>query len=315
MGAGTAPQAAFGKRGRDTAVFQAGLCIAAICSIVLVFELITAFRFSWDIFSALGGYVGSIFIITPVPTAILSISGAALQFYYVFLLAAMGVSVVYILCGAVGPLSRFARDRDSEAVKNTALFEMAVLFAALYAIQFAFILLVQAAGVDTESPIDDSDLIALMYSLLNAAVWEEVVSRVLLIGVPMLFAGLIVKKEGAKWWRYLIGGFGMSRGVIIFIFFSAAMFGLAHVPGWDLWKFVPTFLFGLIAGYLFVKYGVYATIAMHFLTNYLMSSDWMFGDGGVTIGLVMFGVMILGIPYVWVYSKRGFRYLRDSITR
>jgi len=133
--------------------------------------------------------------------------------------------------------------------------------------------------------------------------------------VPMLIVGLILKENGTKRWRYLTGGFGMSREALIFIFFSAAMFGIAHVPGWDLWKLFPTFLFGLIAGYLFVKYGVYATIAMHFLMNYLMSSDWMFGDGGVTVALLMLVIMILGIPYVWVYAKRGLVYLRDCVSR
>jgi len=305
------------EKSSSVALFQVGLCIMIICTAVLIFEMFTAFWFSGDVFGALDTIderYRYILIITPVPVGLFLLSGIALQAYYTLLLAAMAASVIYIIYKAVGPLAGLIRDKDAEPVKNTALFEMTVLFAALYAIEIAFILIINAAGIVTESPIDDVDLITLMYSLLNASVWEEVVSRILLIGVPMLVIALAQGNRETKLWKYLTGGFGMSRGVLLFIFFSAAMFGLAHVPGWAPWKFFSTFLFGLIAGYLFVKYGVYATIAMHFLTNYLMSSEWMFGDGGmVVLGLVLLAVMFLGIPYVWVYAKRGVLHLRGAV--
>jgi len=315
LGAGTMPRIVIVKSEPGKAVFYAGLCIMAICSIILIFEMITAFRFSLDVFDGITEYTTSIFIVTPWMLDIVWISDGVLQAYYIFLLAAMTVSVGYILFKTVGPLKRFFKDKNTEPMKNTALFEMTVLFAATYAIQMAFILIITIAGVDVESPTDGLDIIALLFLLLQASVWEEVITRILFIGVPMLIVSLILTEKGTKWWRYLAGGFGMSRRAIVLIFFSAAIFGLAHVPGWDLWKLFPTFLVGLVLGYLFVKYGVYASIAMHFLTDYLSSSDWMFGDGGVSITILLIAVMLLGIPYIWIYAKRGLRYIQDCISR
>lgn len=303
------------ESGRNRAIFQCGLAVTIACGLILIFEAFTAFFRSGYVFSNLSDYSTSIILITPNPTAIFTISGIAVQIYYILLLIAMVLSVGYLLYKAIGPLWKFNKDRDPEPLKDNVLFKLATLFAAIYFIQLAFIFILVAAGMDLDDsvPLQDEPVWELMFLLLEASVWEEIISRVLLIGVPMLIVALIVKQKDTKWWRFLLGGYGMSRTALVFIIFSALMFGLAHIPGWAPWKFVPTFLMGLVLGYLFVRFGLYAAIAMHFLTDYLQSSDWLLGDGGAILSLIIILVALLGIPYIWLYSKSGISYTKNAL--
>ncbi|MBN1389522.1 MAG: CPBP family intramembrane metalloprotease [Candidatus Thermoplasmatota archaeon] len=106
-----------------------------------------------------------------------------------------------------------------------------------------------------------------MFLLADASVWEEVSGRLIIIGIPMLIYHSIMGRRGIQW-KQLIGGTGnFGYGEVLFILLSATLFGLAHL-GWGPWKVVPTFVHGLIYGYLFVKVGLHASIAMHFLFDY-----------------------------------------------
>jgi hypothetical protein len=71
-------------------------------------------------------------------------------------------------------------------------------------------------------------------------------------------------------WGYVLGG-GFSIGPLeaFFIVGSALMFGYAHVPSWDMWKLVPTFIAGLGFAYLFLRVGIHAAILLHFSFDYL----------------------------------------------
>lgn len=106
-----------------------------------------------------------------------------------------------------------------------------------------------------------------MVLLAEASVWEEIVTRVMFIGLPlMLFAG-----RGQKWSKRVVGLLGgqgkFGNGEVILVLVSSSIFGLAHI-GWGPWKVVPTFVSGALFGYLYIKVGLHAAIAMHFLFDY-----------------------------------------------
>jgi hypothetical protein len=106
-----------------------------------------------------------------------------------------------------------------------------------------------------------------MILLADASVWEEVVARVMFIGIPLLFLNPS-KKWNLDRFKILLGGkgkFGISEVVLILI--SSSFFGLAHI-GWGPWKVLPTFVTGALFGYLYIKVGLHAAIAMHFLFDY-----------------------------------------------
>ena len=121
----------------------------------------------------------------------------------------------------------------------------------------------------------------------------------------MVLIALFYDKEGKSSWKYLFGGFGFNKKAIVLIFFSAFIFGAGHLQNWGWWKFFPTFVFGLIAGYLFCKYGVYATILLHFLTDYMSAESWFFGTSNATLTALSFFVLSVAcIPYTYIYVKK-----------
>ena len=292
-------------------VFSCGLLIVLGCLVLLLIGAAVAFLKFGYVFENLQNDTESLIIILPFPISIAKLSGAVLQTYYVLLLVAMVLSVGYTIYTAIKPVSAFMKDKDPARIKNTALYELSVLFAAVTFIQLAFAFLLVAGGMEITDPFDGVDEWWLIFSLLEASVWEEIIARLLLIGVPMLVLCTALKYgEEKKWWNYLLGGFGINRLAFILIVLSSMMFGIAHIPGWDLWKAFPTFLAGLVMGYLFSKYGIHAAITLHFLTDYLSSLGWLVDYGEVFSSLLLMGIALLGIVFVAVYGKRCLDYVK-----
>jgi membrane protease YdiL (CAAX protease family) len=68
-------------------------------------------------------------------------------------------------------------------------------------------------------------------------------------------------------------GFPRGIGVVewVLILLTAAVFGLAHFlagSGWEMGKVTTAFLAGLVFGIVFVAYGAYASILLHWFFNY-----------------------------------------------
>lgn len=295
----------------ESPVFIFGIIITLIVSALLLFELYVGIVKSEWVLSYLPGYHTEIFFIVPAIISVFRISGSALQLYYVLLLIGVTASLIYLFYKAIGPTRKLIGG-DRDAMKDTALFEMATLFSALYLFELILTSVLKACGVNMTS-LPERETWQWMFDLLEASVWEEIITRVLYLGVPVMIVYAITKKNELPLWRYLFGGFGMNTTALVFVVFSAAMFGAGHLTNWGLWKFIPTFAFGLIAGYLFVKYGVYATIAMHFLTDYLSAEAWLTGDSMVITALLLLVLMVLAIPYLLIYFKKGIVFLGNTM--
>jgi hypothetical protein len=210
--------------------------------------------------------------------------------------------------------------------------------------QVAVILLLLALRIETPSPITigpDNAWVAL-YELLNAGVYEEFAFRCLLIGVPMAVGSAIVRilevnrgttghvpipagRYIAKSWRYLFGGV-LRRdspkeahvAAWAFLFASAAIFGLAHLPGWGWWKVVPTFVAGLGFGYLFLRHGLGAAILAHFVNDYILALTYE-GIGGeglaLFIELLFLGLTVAGAGFLVWYAIDAVRHLTALIAQ
>jgi len=332
-----------GEPGRSTAdiVTKIGLLITLICSVLLLIGVFVAFYKSGYVFENLADAANSMVILLPYPVTFAKISGAVLQFYYVLLLLAVLVSLFLVFRKAYGPLMTLIRKKDAKPIKNTALFELSVLFSVIYAISIVFLVILAASGTVVEDPFEGKEPWMEMFAYLEASVWEEIVSRILLIGVPMFILCVLLKGRtgtfcesfedrwntddvdnvvdtnvaeggGAKeyrWWNYLLGGTGLNYAALFLIIFSSMIFGLAHIPLWGVWKSFQTFIMGLIFGYIFMKYGVYATIALHFLADYLQAIEWISEPLIIIPGLAVFALMGLGLVYVWVYGDRLIKFI------
>ena len=283
--------------------FVVGMLSAVILSCFLVFEYFVALWGIPQVWPNLPDYGSTLIIVIPVIVDVVSFDGVLSQIYYLLLILAVTVSVGLLFYKAFGPIQKLSKG-DNKTIRDTAFFEMPILFLVLYIWELIFFIVLESMGVEING-LPDRETWKWMYELLEASVWEEVITRILLIGLPVVLIALFYYREGKSSWKYLFGGFGFNKKALVLIVFSAFIFGTGHLNNWGWWKFFPTFIFGLIAGYLFCKYGVYATILLHFLTDYMSAESWFFGTANATLtALSFFMLSIACIPYTYIYVKK-----------
>ncbi|MDR2698810.1 MAG: CPBP family intramembrane metalloprotease [Candidatus Methanoplasma sp.] len=265
---------------------------------IAIFESITLAVNASEVFGFLSDKF-PIFVLVPSLQILFYVEGVELQIFWVLL------TIIILSCVATAAI-RFIEVARSPggltkpgAAENTAFFWVSVLLSAYLFITVVIVIALEMAGNEITTP-DFGTNIERMFELANASVWEEIVTRLLLIGVPMMFISLVVarKKESLK---CLLGGFGMSTTAIVLILISGAVFGLAHYSGWDdqAWKVLTTAIMGVFLGYLFVRFGLYAAILMHFIMDYLQSFDWMgVGALGGIVSLLIFGIGLVSLIYI-----------------
>ena len=293
--------------------FVIGLITAIFLTMLLFFEYAVALWGIPQVLPRLPDYGSTLIVVVPMVVDVVSFNGILSQIYYILLILALTASLLTYICRFVGPLGKMI-DGDNESVRDTAFYEVCVLFSTLYFWEIIYLIILQSSGVEI-NPLPEMDTWVWMYELLEASVWEEIITRILMIGFPTVLIAAFMRHEGKGSVRYLIGGIEMNRTAVVLIFFSAFMFGAGHIGGWGWWKFFPTFVFGLIAGYLFCKYGVYATILFHFMTDYISAESWLSGsDASIFTALLIFGLALVCAPFTYVYLKKGVVGLREIIT-
>jgi hypothetical protein len=135
-----------------------------------------------------------------------------------------------------------------------------------------------------------------LHIFADASVYEELISRVLMLGLPLWVYHMLAGRMGRPAWRYAVGGgFRIENAAFVLIFAQAFIFALAHVAGWDLWKVIPTTVSGMAFGYLFLKRGLWAAIALHFTFDYLGMTPRVFASWGLDIELAFILIQLLWI--------------------
>lgn len=281
--------------------------LIAVCVIVLfvaVFEAITlAVHFS-EVSVFLSDIRLYLVVLTPFPYRVLSLVGFALQVYWVIVAATIVLCVVITIQKFVAAFRIESGTPEPGAAENTAAFWICVSVTSMLLVTVLITLLTRASGSEVGVP-DFGEDIDQMFGLANAAFWEEIVTRLLYIGVPAALISLIIAKAKPKdSLKCLLGGFGMSKVAVVLIILSSMIFGLAHYPGWgdQLWKVVDAGLMGLLLGYLFVRFGLYASILLHFVNNYLSAFDWM-GVGGLLVFVFLLFLVVGAITLVYLIIR------------
>ncbi|OGD46609.1 hypothetical protein A3K69_08785 [Candidatus Bathyarchaeota archaeon RBG_16_57_9] len=248
-----------------------------------------------DILDTWSGF--TLFIVVPVLVELFTISGYVLLAYYMFLVFAIFLSCVWILLTSLrrfkDELTMKAKSREHSALFDT----IGLLFATVF---FSAVIGLIVNPSPEDMPSTDS-VSEMLFLLANASVWEEIIVRVLFIGLPLVFVDLVRRTRQKHWYSYAIGG-GMSFGIpeTILIVLSALIFGVGHFTGgWGAWKILPATVGGIAFGYLFVKFGIAASIMMHFGTDYLSMPSEVTGS---TALLVLTGLGIL----IWLGVGAGF---------
>ncbi len=250
-----------------------------------------------------------LYVIAPVLMLIGEVSGEALAAYYMFLVVAILASAIWLfLTSAKGFHKELTM--KAEPRKHSALFDLCGLMFAVLFMNVLVVLLTEALSGEPISPTEDVELWELLFLLANASVWEELIVRVLLIGVPLLLIHLATHKLQPKAHRYLLGG-GFSIGAIevVLILVSSGLFGFAHLGGWGAWKVFPASVAGVAFGYMFMRHGLASAIMLHFGFDYLSMPTEVFAGGDSLGALMLFGLaalawMAMGAVFFGYYILR-----------
>lgn len=243
-----------------------------------------------DILDVWKGY--TLFLVIPVIVELVLLSGYALLVWYLFLVGAIVAACTWVLLsgykGFAKELGMKAKSREHSAIFDTCGLMFATLF---FSVLVVILLKPSAADVPSTGSLTEN-----LFLLANASVWEEIAVRVLLIGLPMVAVDLARRDYRRKAYSYLLGG-GFKLGIpeVSLIIISAMIFGFAHyLGGWGSWKIVPAAVGGFAFGYLFLRYGIAASIMLHFGTDYLSMPMEVFNSNGLTLLLSLAILVWLG---------------------
>lgn len=289
--------------------------IGAYATLLLSFLLtINVLIAIWSLGLVLPETAGSriyLFIVVPWIVNLLELGGASFAIYYLFIVVAVTLSFIWMLWKSRKSFIRELMVAELPA-GHSPVYRVGTLFFALLAFNFFYYLILGALGINPTTPdYSTGELWKIIYSLTNASVWEEIITRVAFIGIPLLLYDML-KRRKMSWKSYFLGG-GMEVGKkeAILLVFSSTMFATAHLTNWDIFKFPPTFIAGLALGYLFIRFGLYASIILHFAFDYL-SVPLEISDSLVVallIGLVMLVWIAVGMVYFYYYTVRVIEYM------
>jgi hypothetical protein len=259
-----------------------------------------------QVLPSIGSYRTYLYIITPWIVNIAELGGPYFAAYYVFIVCAILASFAFLI-------NKSARSFIAELAfrplpeGHSPLYVLGTLYFAALSFNLVYYLVLGLLGINPTVPsTNEQDLWKILYSYARAGVWEEIVARLLLIGIPLLAVHSITRKREG-WKKYLFGGgFKIGRAEVIFLLLSSAVFATAHVFTWDAYKILPTFVGGLAFGYLFLRFGLYAAVMIHFIWDFLSVPLLVFP--GVTstilIGLLMIAWVAVGVVYFISYSSK-----------
>lgn len=268
-----------------------------------------------------------IFIVLPIPIGIFEVTGDAFHLYYLFLVSAVFISFVAIFYTGIKDMlsyfkevlaGEFGKIKEEESFDSPIL-RLACIFTALLFISYTYLFILQLVGITPTAPTIEETPVYI-YSLTRAVVWEEIVVRVAFIGLPMAIYAFAKGKGTFK--RYILGGFDFetrteSRVSVLLVVGSSAIFALAHLPGWDLFKMFPTFIAGLAFGYLFIKDGLHSAILLHFFWNFMSVPDRLveIENFNLYLSLMILFWMVVGAYYTYHYLKRLNEWMNESPKR
>ncbi len=251
----------------------------------------------------------SLFLIIPWTDPLwtfVNVTGVAFGVYYVLLMVAITTSFVWLILKSRVSFKDEISFRPLRA-GHSPLYIVGTIFFAVLAFDTVYAILLALAGVQVVTPdFPDMQLWQLLQGLAAASVWEELIVRVLYIGVPLLLIDFVTKKMKDPR-RYLLGGgFKLGAKELILLWVSSGLFAYGHIVSWDAWKIIPAWIAGLAFGYLFLRLGLYASIVLHFSFDYLSVSLDLSSSVLVTltIGLIALFWEIIGGVYLAVYLRR-----------
>ncbi len=285
-----------------TWVKRIALIAVPIFAFVAVLELYNILTESAAVYDVMADHDYSLYLLLPTIVNVATLHGPSIQALWIVLAiaaVAAAAAVVWHSCRSY----RAAEGTAEERIRRTPLYWTAMSFSASMLCVFLIAWIQYLIGLDASSPVDGmeyldgtwgEDNLYLLFAYTFAGVWEEVVARIIPIGIPMTVVALLCRRKG--WWKYLVGGFGMSKLAIVLIVIASLMFGFAHMKNWGITNVAPTFVWGLFFAYLYVRFGVHASILHHAVYDcFTLTLDMNPGFLAVESVLIFLGIFCLAV--------------------
>jgi hypothetical protein len=271
-----------------------------------------------------GGIQITLFLITPIPIGFLTLTGYSYLAWFVFIFIAIILSVLWLFLKSTkdtwASIRKPLGDLKSRFASRSTISMIAQLFAAILFFDLVYLLVISLLGATPATQLAGSyDQWEFMFLLANASVYEEIITRILFIGLPLLLMAIAsnVPLKRKTIHRYFLGGgFELNRTTMILLTFSSFMFAAAHILSWDIYKVPPTFMAGMALGYLYLKKGIFASILLHFSFNYFVVLGMLIEDNLVAyafLSILLFMLTIAGAFFFSHYAIRASRFFsRES---
>ncbi|MEW6069664.1 MAG: hypothetical protein AB1485_03525 [Candidatus Thermoplasmatota archaeon] len=274
------------------------LCFLAIIiyGIFLVIAVGFALVSSAIVLPYLSTYQWVFFVLIPIPIGIFPVEGPLLMLYYAFVIFVILFSFIWLV-------------KSKKRADN--FITLAQVFLATLFFMHIYYWLLTVFGISYEVPhFEEWRFEKYIFSITNACFHEELVARVLLLGLPLLFVHAIIgraKRVG----NYLLGGnLEVDGAATFFLILSSLIFACAHfLLGWDIYKILPTFVAGLALGYLFLKFGLYLSILLHLSFNYLGVVLGALGSlAPLIVTIIRSFLLFIGFVYFLKWLRKGTKF-------
>ncbi|MDI6855522.1 MAG: CPBP family glutamic-type intramembrane protease [Candidatus Thermoplasmatota archaeon] len=234
------------------------------------------------------------FVLIPLPLPLFQLQGHLLALYYILVVLVILLSFIWLL--------------KSKKRADSFITLAQVFLATLFFIEAYYLVLrIFGAGYVVPSPENLQDH---LFKVTNACFHEELICRVLLLGLPLFFVRAIAGKvQTLK--SYILGGnLKLDAPATFFLILSSLIFACAHyLLGWDLYKILPAFIAGLALGYLFLKFGLHISILLHLSFNYLGLVLGAFGTLAPLIVTVIYTFLLfIGFIYFLKLLRKGAKF-------
>lgn len=261
----------------------------------IILSLITAVLIikSPEIFGIMDKMAVGILVLVPMPHVVFSLSGIGAELWWIFITAGILISVFLVMKDYIIGLDDYRKTKSDKKMTESSLYWIGILFTATLTVEIVLMGISFLAGNPIVPPdFTENTTLELLFSLAEASIWEEVITRVAYLGLPIAIIQLVRTKKSDSL-KMVFGKFEMNKIAFILIMATGILFGIAHYPSWGLSKALITCLGGIVMGYVFVRFGVIATIVFHFLTDYMGS--FVFLDMGGISGIIMISCILFGI--------------------
>jgi hypothetical protein len=220
-------------------------------------------------------------------------------------------------------LTRTKQSQDQISIKTDQSSNLLVIAISWFSGYFLLSVIIdtiqQLFGVTLGNPLTENPLLSFFY-LSAAPLNEEILFRVLLLGVPLLLILSPIKK--GNFLSFLNHPYNFLEPnktrytivcISIVIAINSIIFGLSHVlfgGGYEIGKITQAALGGLVLAWLYYRYGLATAIVFHWISNfvffaysilgfYLFGTPWNSETDSILLSAISIGFIVIGILFLY----------------